>query len=274
MRISTLSATIVHDKLIDAVRWASASYFSENIVVKDIRILTSHRATLTVRAVSSSGPGARRTRHNRRSVHACWHAYRDVIREVFRKYPDAQITTGLTCYRSPQHFEAVHHHTANMNIGSPLDVIPIVSLCECRHQGQPLPVNRIVGTRDFLASEYEEFGYAIQCSLCKYRSRLVRLVMRTNKLQAVCIRCGDNVNTTPPLSRFRRGDIVTHVQLKFTGTVTDTIDHEKIAVTEADGYRGDWMAEKFVPATQEERGKFEDLRAKLQQENPNPLVKG
>ena len=84
--------------------------------------------------VSSFGAGARRSASGRRGPWACWHAYRDAMRGVLTRYPDATIKTGryeTTRYRGLAHFEATHAATAEVDIGSVLRPARLGDLCEC-----------------------------------------------------------------------------------------------------------------------------------------------
>jgi hypothetical protein len=42
----------------------------------------------------SDGQGTRTSANGRHGPYACWHAYRDVLTEVFTRYPDAVIRAG------------------------------------------------------------------------------------------------------------------------------------------------------------------------------------
>ena len=77
-----------------------------------------------------------------RKVHAiCWHGYRDFIREIFRCYPNARITTGLygkTDYKGRQDFEDNYRETGLIKIGAPIaDGYPrLCEACTCPDSGR------------------------------------------------------------------------------------------------------------------------------------------
>lgn len=89
-------------------------------------------ARLTVH--DSHGPGSRTSRTGRHGPYACWHAYRDVLREVFTRYPDAVITAGNSwrvTYRGASGFEELHPATGYWNIGSQARPVTMPELCDC-----------------------------------------------------------------------------------------------------------------------------------------------
>lgn len=65
----------------------------------------------------SRANGARTSWQGRHTRAACWHAFRDVIREIFKLSPDAVVITGLARYTA-QNFESVYVETAYTNVGS------------------------------------------------------------------------------------------------------------------------------------------------------------
>ncbi|HEX2616631.1 MAG TPA: hypothetical protein VHL57_03760 [Flavobacteriales bacterium] len=82
-------------------------------------------------AVGISAPGARKSWSGRRIKAACWHAYRDVMIEVFNINPDARIYTGMAKYKGREGFEANYPRTADQNIGSMVQPAYMPDLCEC-----------------------------------------------------------------------------------------------------------------------------------------------
>lgn len=95
--------------------------------------LTSHcTARLTVH--DSHGPGSRTTWTGRHGPYACWHAYRDVLTEVFTRYPDAVIRAGHSwqvTYRGMTGFRELYPGTGNISIGSEACPVTMPELCEC-----------------------------------------------------------------------------------------------------------------------------------------------
>lgn len=80
---------------------------------------------------SSRGTGARRSWTGRRMPAACWHTWRDVLREVFERYPDAVANTSMARYEGLAGFERTYPQTANQNIGSMMQPAYMSELCDC-----------------------------------------------------------------------------------------------------------------------------------------------
>ena len=79
---------------------------------------------------SSSGEGARTSWSGRKCKAACWHAFRDVIRDILANHPDAVIITSMARYTSAN-FEDTYPSTANQNIGSMYMPRYMPELCDC-----------------------------------------------------------------------------------------------------------------------------------------------
>ena len=75
--------------------------------------------------------GARRSWSGRRAPIACWHAYRDVLAELFIRYPDARVQTSMATYRGAQGFLNDFPDTAYKNIGSMMSPATMPDLCDC-----------------------------------------------------------------------------------------------------------------------------------------------
>ena len=88
------------------------------------------QARLTV--VSSDAGGARTAVNGRRGPYACWHAYRDVLREVFNQYPNAVVTGGRDWrfhYQGRDGFLENYPATGNIGVGHGEVTLP--ELCDC-----------------------------------------------------------------------------------------------------------------------------------------------
>lgn len=83
----------------------------------------------TIGVYSSRQPGARRSWSGRRLTAPCWHAYRDVIREILRE-PGRRVTTSMARYTS-ENFEDLYPATGHVNIGSMMAPRKMPDLCEC-----------------------------------------------------------------------------------------------------------------------------------------------
>ena len=82
--------------------------------------------------LSSRDPGARRSWNGRRTKAACWHAFRDVIAELFVINPDAVVTTSMARYTS-DNWEETYPPTGNVNVGSMVAPAYMPELCDCEH---------------------------------------------------------------------------------------------------------------------------------------------
>lgn len=78
----------------------------------------------------SKRPGARRTASGRRMPAACWHAFRDVYRDLFAHHPGLVITTSLARYTA-DNFEGTFPATADVNVGSMIQWVSLADLCDC-----------------------------------------------------------------------------------------------------------------------------------------------
>lgn len=100
-----------------------------NIEVNQFGSADPRRFTLRVK--SSKGPGARRSRHGRRTVSACWHVHRDFLTALFDLEPGVTVYTALAMYRGRDGFLRDFPQTAYTNVGSVMRNGYIVELCAC-----------------------------------------------------------------------------------------------------------------------------------------------
>jgi hypothetical protein len=111
--------------------------------VQEVRTLKDGRHVIRgrVRAIDSGfqtrprdtdylAPGARRSWSGRRQTAACWHAYRDVLAELFRRYPRATVITSMARYDGREGFERNYLTTADINIGSQMQPAYMPELCD------------------------------------------------------------------------------------------------------------------------------------------------
>jgi len=80
-------------------------------------------------------PGARKSWNGRRIAAACWHAYRDVLVEIFALNPDARVYTAMAKYIGAKGFYDSYPQTAHRNIGSMAAPAYMPELCDCEHHG-------------------------------------------------------------------------------------------------------------------------------------------
>ena len=79
----------------------------------------------------SKGPGSRTSWSGRHGKIACWHAYRDVLVEIFNINPDATVRTALATYKGREGFESNYPGTAYTNSGSQMSPAYMPELCDC-----------------------------------------------------------------------------------------------------------------------------------------------
>jgi hypothetical protein len=131
MRISGLSL----DDFTAITASVSDDCYAGNLAVSpDAHDDGSRKSRCTARLVAgdSRGAGTRTSWSGRHGPYVCWHAYRDVLAEVFRQYPDAVVRTGLAgVYRGAAGFRRDYPATADKNIGSQMAPAYMPDLCEC-----------------------------------------------------------------------------------------------------------------------------------------------
>ncbi len=77
-------------------------------------------------------PGQRWSRIGLRRCNAvCWHAERDVLREVFATNPKAKVRTMYAKYSGIDGFLREYPKTARLNVGSQAKPVTPLDLCEC-----------------------------------------------------------------------------------------------------------------------------------------------
>jgi hypothetical protein len=114
-----------------AVERVSQHYGGNLRVARGAHALGKSGTRGRVEVIDSRGPGARRSWSGRRGRYACWHVYRDVLREVFRINPDATVITGLARYKGSDGFEREYPLTADKNVGSWMEPAYMSELCDC-----------------------------------------------------------------------------------------------------------------------------------------------
>jgi hypothetical protein len=122
------------------VSYVSRMKYGGNIIVhQDAHDRTSYKngtpnCTARLATLSNDGPGTRMDARGRRGKYACWHAYRDVLQEVFTYYPNAVIRSGLAwrvTYRGRDGFLETYPETAHFPMGSPVNPVTMPELCDC-----------------------------------------------------------------------------------------------------------------------------------------------
>jgi hypothetical protein len=122
-----MRCTDINDATWEAiVRRVSATKYDGNLIVHPQA--ASYR--LSVR--SSRERGARRSHSGRRMAVACWHAWRDVLAELFNQFPDATVRTALATYKGRGGFEDWFELTGATNIGSIREPLRMDDACDCK----------------------------------------------------------------------------------------------------------------------------------------------
>jgi hypothetical protein len=105
--------------------------YGGNLHVHDDAHQTGSRVITTVGrldVLDSRSAGARTSWSGRHVKAACWHAFRDVVRDILAHNPDAVITTTLARYDAST-FEDTYPATGHQNIGSMMSPAYMPDLC-------------------------------------------------------------------------------------------------------------------------------------------------
>jgi len=125
------------------VRIASDATYAGNVIAnaEDVRTLKdgTHVVRFSLRVRSSREKGAHKSPRGRRTVSACWHAHRDIMREIFRHDPDAFVGSMMARYEGELSFLARFPATYYRNAGSMARPIHYGALCECGTYGPRHP---------------------------------------------------------------------------------------------------------------------------------------
>lgn len=85
----------------------------------------------TLRVKDSHDKGARLGHTGRHMVSACWHAHRDLMREIFTQYPEARLISAQAVYNGAADFTQKYLATGYKNIGSMMQPLTYEQACEC-----------------------------------------------------------------------------------------------------------------------------------------------
>lgn len=120
----------VNQATLEAIIEETSKEYAGNIKLKSI---ATHgkglRFTITVK--DSKNVGAKRGVSGRRISAACWHAHRDLMRNIFKANPDARLKTMLADYKGKQDFENKFQETGYVNVGSYFNPLEACNACEC-----------------------------------------------------------------------------------------------------------------------------------------------
>jgi hypothetical protein len=150
-------------------------YGGNVIVAPDAHNAGRNSITARLRVRDSCGPGARTAASGRHGPYACWHAYRDVLWQMFVEHPDATARTVLATYRGFAGFDRDYPATRHHNIGSMMYPASMPDLCVtagCGDEGPPFlrtvddgwdeeePAAPVSATDDVLARITRDLAYA------------------------------------------------------------------------------------------------------------------
>ncbi|MDT0318514.1 MULTISPECIES: hypothetical protein [unclassified Streptomyces] len=116
------------------------AYEGNVIVAPEARWSRRSSFNARLRVVNSRGPGARTAASGRHGPYACWHAYRDVLWQMFVANPDATARTALATYRGQSGFERDYPATRYRVVGSVAYPVSMAALCVaegCGAEGPP-----------------------------------------------------------------------------------------------------------------------------------------
>jgi hypothetical protein len=113
------------------VAYVSKGEYDGNVVVERHAHGNGRRLAARLWATDGRGEGARTSWSGRHAHAACWHAYRDVLAELFERFPKATVRTALAVYRGKEGFERHYPATAYVNVGSQMQPTHMPELCDC-----------------------------------------------------------------------------------------------------------------------------------------------
>jgi len=92
----------------------------------------NNHVQFTLRVKDSHGRGARLGQSNgRHLISACWHAHRDLMREIFTQFPQARLVSAKAVYHGAADFTQKYVATGTGNIGSMMQPLQYDQACEC-----------------------------------------------------------------------------------------------------------------------------------------------
>ena len=115
-----------------AVAIAGGLYYDKNLTFRREPKRQGGWLHFTLGVKNCRKPGAHRAAPSgRRTVAACWHAHRDVMRAIFNIAPDAILHTALASYLGSDSFEHEFPATGTANAGSIAQPIQRQRCCAC-----------------------------------------------------------------------------------------------------------------------------------------------
>ncbi len=122
---------VTSDQLRTCVNFISVNNYDGELIFDRKPEWRGNWLHFTLRTVNGRSLGARRTHRGRRLAKACWHAHRDVMKELFNTYPSALLVTMLARYDGRDGFLAEFPATGNNNVGSMVQPLLLREACDC-----------------------------------------------------------------------------------------------------------------------------------------------
>ena len=123
---------VTYSRVVELINTAAMAYDGNIAVHQDAKPLGANDYGFRGRVIATASRvhGSRHSWSGRATRAACWHAYRDAIRAVLTEYPHAVVTTAMARYEGLAGFESVYPQTAYRNVGSMLQPVSMVELCD------------------------------------------------------------------------------------------------------------------------------------------------
>ena len=130
------------DDIKDIVATVSKEGYDGNIIIKSIEDKTNRngfRTTFNITVQSSRDKGSKvKVYSGRRISAACWHAHRDVLKELFERFPNARVQSGRLAkieYNGKDDFYNKFPSTGYINMGSQAFPEQVREQCDCSDWG-------------------------------------------------------------------------------------------------------------------------------------------
>lgn len=149
MKVWGISTTLELTKIINTV---SKKYYKRNLMFNRLEY-NGKTIQFTLKVKDSKGPGHRRGlkflgfdrgyQLGKRLSSACWHAHRDVMKELFKQFPGARLKSMHADYRGHVDFLFHYEETGDINIGGSLFPVRFQDACDC----DPPTLDEVLGLR-------------------------------------------------------------------------------------------------------------------------------
>lgn len=125
----------------DVIDYVSRTGYNNNLIPNRLDDASNSRTVwteFTIRCVSSKEVGHKVSLSSmpyngkeRRLTAACWHAHRDVMKELFQRYPEARLKSGFASYDGQDDFLERVEDTGGINVGSAAYPVQVRESCDC-----------------------------------------------------------------------------------------------------------------------------------------------